>query len=568
MDTDGNGTPHDVKNAAKEIFCNCEIKYVDIQRRPLSKIVTRLPSCRRQKGKEIFDLSRKIEENLHVFENRLNVTAVCASYKVTEAVEKDIPCVTVFVLGKGKIPAKETNIQKIKEDNGHLFDYAEFDIVEGYYRPASYPFHLKEYASPLHGGVGIGVKGAPGAGTLGGFFVDENKECYILSNDHVLNPPKSIKYPLLNNSGKISGGLKEDANSTVRGARIYCGFGEDENNTSDVEIEDRTDQIIEQPAQVDYGDVYDAAKARLENIVSDPVISNILQANSGDLSGNDVEFDQYLRRLKKKLSDAQRELQETENDKPRRIGEYLDGLKSNVDISCNNKSFKFYVDVAIAKVDKKELNFITWGKPKNETNRSPVYGFDMLKDVIPTGEIVDPDTFIEEIRAQDPDTESKEELTFLKIGRTTGLTDDGRIDTSFQKLFVNRVSFPKQHPCAPAMAHTPFQYCTSCKPSKIRKEKLVKHESDEQQLCSTCNKKLKNKVFSFWEHNCLVIRKRGKPFAETGDSGSLIFDNHGRAWGLLHGIFTRNDVFFSLVSPLSVALKGLEKKCGKKLKLW
>ena len=64
----------------------------------------------KKEGEKIFDLSRKIENNLRVFENKLNVTAVCASYKVFKAVDTGTPFVTVFVLGKGEIPTKETSI--------------------------------------------------------------------------------------------------------------------------------------------------------------------------------------------------------------------------------------------------------------------------------------------------------------------------------------------------------------------------------------------------------------------------------------------------------------------------
>ena len=260
VDTDGNGVPRHVENAAEEMFASCEIKCVDLQRRPLSEVVSRLPSCKRKKRKEIFDLSRKIEHNLDVFENRLNVTAVCASYKVTDAVEKEIPCVTVFLLGKGKIPAKETDIQKIKKDNSHLFDNAEFDVVEGYYRPAYGSSPQMEYAFPLRGGVGIGVQGIPGAGTLGGFLEDENGECYILSNYHALNPPKPGSNTLSSDDGPsgvvgdtgTSAGLKEDVNNSnddgpngvVYGAGIFAELREDKSRP--------VPQIIEQPAKYDH----------------------------------------------------------------------------------------------------------------------------------------------------------------------------------------------------------------------------------------------------------------------------------------------------------------------------
>jgi hypothetical protein len=189
-----------------------------------------------------------------------------------------------------------------------------------------------------------------------------------------------------------------------------------------------------------------------------------------------------------------------------------------------------------------------------------------MNDVEPTGEILALETFVKEIREQNPELEPEEPLTFLKIGRTTGRTYEGVIDIS-SGFHVNNLSLPE--PCAPALAHTPYWYCKNCKPSDIRETELAAIESDGTQECTTCKKKLeKREVYSFWKHNCFVLRQRGKPFSDDGDSGSLIFDNRGRAWGLVHGKFDNNNIFLTIASPLSACLKALEDKCGKKLKLW
>ena len=307
--TDDKGVLEDVKEAAERKFAGYKIECVDLQRRSLCKIVSRLPSSKRQNGKELSDLSGKIEENLNVFKNRLNVTAVCASYKVVDAIERDIPCVTVFVLGKRRIPVEETDIKKLKEDNSHLFGNAEFDVVEGYYQPAYDPTPRSEmaYAFPLRGGVGIGVKEVRGAGTLGGFLEDHKGECYILSNEHVLNPPK------LKNTGTHDGSTKDviheagasgilskdvaaSANDVemenitkemVLGAGTSVGLVEDVegksrgrsvnvphpfevgNNTSDVGMNNSTGKIIEQPAQTDYSTMVKDAKQNLDETLDE-----------------------------------------------------------------------------------------------------------------------------------------------------------------------------------------------------------------------------------------------------------------------------------------------------------
>jgi hypothetical protein len=546
VDTGGNGIPDDVKNAAEEMFPDCEIQCVDLQRRPLSKIVARLPLCRKEKAEELLDLSKKIEKNLDVFENRLNVTAVCASYKVRNAVEEEIPCVTVFVLGKGRIPAKETDIQKIKEDNGHLFDNAEFDIVEGYYRPAHGPTisSAMKYAVFLRGGVGIGVKGVWGAGTLGGFVEDENGECYILSNDHVLNPPNSKNNTVSNDEvGYIVGTF----------TKLLKG--------------DTPNQIIEQPAQRDYEIICkDAEKEKKTNLrkieLDNPQLFKLTPQQKEDLKNNDEDFRKKLEKSEMKIKFAEQVFKEVENNKPRQIGVYVDGLKCNVEMICDKEKCKFYVDVAIARLDEKEKNLMI----KEKADHCPLYGFENINDIVPTGETVDLETFVKEI-GEEFEKEPNEQMTFSKIGRTTQITDNGRIDTSLKGLCINSVSLPK--PCAPALLHALYWYCKNCKPSHISENELNAMVSDGTKECTICKKKIgKTEIYSFWKHNCFVLGQRTKPFSYDGDSGSLIFDNRGRAWGLVHGKFENNNTLLTVASPLSVSLKALGNKYGKKLKLW
>ena len=190
MDTNGKRIPDEIEIAAKKMFKDYKVEFDDLLRRPLNKILTHLPSTEKQKAKKLADLTRTIEKNLHLFENRMNVTAVQASYKVTDATEKNIPCVRVYVLGKGKIPAGETDIKEIKEDNSDIFNQTEFDVAEGYYKLTT-ESSLGGYAWPLAAGVGIGVEGVHRAGTLGGFLEDEEANVYILSNEHVLHPPEA-----------------------------------------------------------------------------------------------------------------------------------------------------------------------------------------------------------------------------------------------------------------------------------------------------------------------------------------------------------------------------------------
>ena len=196
VSTNGMGIPDKVRDAAEKMFVNYDIKVVDLQKRPPGKILKPLLSSEKRRDEELSALSRKIEENLHLFDNRLNVTAVQASYKVIDSEELDIPCVAVFVLGKNKFPAGETDIKKIKDDNDLLFKDIEFDVLEGYYQPTIDALQAS-YVSPLQSGFGIGVEGTDGAGTLGGFLEAEDGKHYILSCQHVLHPRDAHSHDIL-----------------------------------------------------------------------------------------------------------------------------------------------------------------------------------------------------------------------------------------------------------------------------------------------------------------------------------------------------------------------------------
>ncbi len=324
VDTGGNGIPEYLKQVASEMFADYQIEYVDLQRRPLCDVVTRLPAFKKQKDKELNDLSKIIERNLHVFENRLNVTAVQASYKVVDSREQDIPCVTVFVLGKRRIPIGETDISEL--DNSP-FD-VQFDVVEGYYQPSHNSY--ESYADPLLGGVGIGLeKDQSGVGTLGGFLEDEIGKHYILSCEHVLHPDENANNP----------------------------------------------NVIVQPAEIDFKKALDKASSDVKNCRSK------LETQEGKLKClTDEEHRTYKNRVKKTREDLEKfKTDETKvsDTKPRPIANYCCGLKRNeaVEISDNNH-VTIYVDAAIAELKDDEAREIAMEKDDEpENDCCPVFGF-------------------------------------------------------------------------------------------------------------------------------------------------------------------------------------------------
>lgn len=519
VSTNDKGIPDNVKDAAQEMFVKYRIEFVDLQRRPLSKIFTPLPSSEKRCEEEVSNLSRKIEENLHLFNNRLNVTAVQASFKVTNSEEQDIPCVAVYVLGKTKIPAGETDIKKIKDDN-HVFDGVEFDVLEGYYQPAIGASQAS-YVCPLRAGYGIGVKGTDGGGTLGGFLEDETGKHYILSNQHVLRP------------------------------REGCS------------------NVIFQPADSDYKTMHDEAEKALTRVSKSKNIPGLeglalTQEEKDELS---EARPHVMKIIKEKETKARKSLVEIENRRPRAIGKYVDGLQRNASIQLGNENVQIFVDAAIAELNRtEEIHLISMSHMY-----IPLYGFEPTENTMPNGEIVSWEAFVDQLRKKDS------ELSFNKSGRTTGFTKDGRIGQAVKKLFVRicttKNTVPVDDPIAPDLSHIPYTLCEDCALSGYSLEQIRNNQEMEPKKCAKCYKKLDDEVQveSFWARNCLAIRKNKNVFCDHGDSGALVFDEDGNAWGLVHGVFddqTRN-MFFCLASPLCLTLKALEEALGKKgLKLW
>ena len=321
------------------MFPSYNIEYTDLQR-PYRDIVTELPPSKKQKKEELSGMSREIEKNLHVFEKRINVTAVCASYKVTGLIEKEIPCVTVFVLGKGKIPAGETDFNEFRGNYGGLFGNAEFDVVEGYFKLATSAKPVDaSYALPLRGGVGIGVRGCDRPGTLGGFLEDKDGKRYILSNEHVLNPlTRTDGTNKAVHVASTSEPLLEDVDD------ICYNLSNRHNNVVDMDWQG-TENIIEQPAQSDYDVMREEAKKVLDEYkeeeeefkkellasrqkgMTDPILVDLMQENKFELENAEARYE----KIKK--------------GEPRDVEKRVSGLEKNVLLADQNCSF--FVDAAL-----------------------------------------------------------------------------------------------------------------------------------------------------------------------------------------------------------------------------
>ena len=177
MHTAGHGITDDLRKETGEMFSDYNYDFVDLEIEPLGEYFTLRERNDQLKSEKMAKLAQIIEKILPLFENRLNVTAVYPSYKISEGQETDDLCVTVSVLGKELIPVGENKFSK-------TLDRYPLDIVEGYFWPTHGLFLSK--ATSLHLGVGIGVRGQRGAGTLGVILTDGDN-LYALSCQHVLS---------------------------------------------------------------------------------------------------------------------------------------------------------------------------------------------------------------------------------------------------------------------------------------------------------------------------------------------------------------------------------------------
>ena len=510
--TNGKEIKDDLEKVAMETFRDYNIQFVDLKRRPLCENIIPLQPDKKNRGKELAALAKVIQEKLSVFESRLNVTAVQPSYKIKDSKETDTPCVTVFVLGKGKIPLGETSFSEVEKLQ--VSDSYPFDVVEGYYLPSQ---AFASSASPLHGGVGIGVEHQHDAGTLGGFLKDEDGKCYILSCEHVLRLQ--------------AGGIK-------------------------------VSDVIVQPAEVDFKN----EKNRIQDAIKDC---------SSTLSKQEERLPHIIEESKKKfiedrykdteknLNNLKEQLEDLENKgKPRQVGKYQCGSKENINwVRTETTTDKLvYVDVAIAKLEEEEMLRIKWQKEEEaKETRCLVYGFKHELEAFkaPTGEIVSESKFSEEYT---------KECFFTKLGRTTGRTENGQIQS--QHFFLNLNGFRKET-CSGILTNIPFKkFCKNC--NQQTKDNVMKTDHLNDRLCKKCGKEIAAEEESLvtWASNCITLQKVGRPFSEEGDSGSLIFDDKGRAWGIIFGNFIFQNNFVSLAVPIDVAIYSLEKKLGKRLRFW
>ena len=490
MHTYGEGITPELRKTAEEMLFEYKLEFVDLEREPLGEYVAP-QSCsdRKESFKEMADLVPEIEANLNIFESRLNVTAVQPSYQISNETEM---CITVFVLGKGRIPVGEQEFPKT------LGDFCvKISVVEGYYIPSMNPKPFIYGADPLHLGVGIGVEGYSGAGTLGAFLKDENDKRYLLSCKHVI--------------GK--GGL-----------------------------------AILQPAEVDSKEATNDLDAKIKRY--DKAIQMI--KNKEKFASDEQEKKRFSNKIKN--LECSKEIAEDKMaiSKSRNVATYVGGYIGNKLSSSGNL---VYVDAAVAELTQEEIKNIQ----SSFSDHGTIFGFELQAHKKNCGTI---------INWQEVTDDEKERVTFWKSGRETEHTDGGKLYRS--EFFVKHEGFNEVE-CFGEFTHCKFKlYCKSCAKKTEKKSSLTDQSLlGKHPICSECNENLTlDRRKPHWARNCFTVLRNELPFSLDGDSGSVIFDEDGRAWGMIIGLFNSGHYFYTIAIPLDNAIKVLNEQLEKQFTLW
>ena len=516
INTHGQGITDDLREKAKKMFSGYNLMFVDLECEPRGEYVTPQVCEDQVDIKKMTQLAEIIEQNLTIFENRLNVTAVYPSYKISDAHETNDLCITVCVLGKGKIPVGEKDFSEVELLSGY-----PFDIVEGYFALTHGSFLSK--ASPLHLGVGIGVRGNSNIGTLGAFLTDE-ENIYALFCQHMVSKLREKqsseedfireKVQLkkrISEKKKLLEELKESGdNDTEMAERIRIIENE-------VRAPEKDEIFIEQPAEDDFiSEIIELKKHIYHASDRRAISSKYHQAISNN--------------LKHMLTFGS----------PRFIASYSCGVQMNYQGQSDGK---FFVDAAIAKINDDEWDIMK--------NGGLPYHFD--KDI--NGEIV---TWKE--------IETKAHASFWKCGRATGYTDLGRIVCTH--FFANLEGFRKSR-CFGLFTNVAFNtYCQTCA-CNIECD-LVETSLLNNRTCTECRCVIDrgSRGLELWAYNCFLVHSKRRSFSEEGDSGAVIFDQEGYAWGIIVGVFDNMHFVHSVVISIDIAIQSLSAKLGKKLKLW
>lgn len=521
------GLQTSLKSSAQEYFDEKRVKLVwsDLYNNAayvLNAAPVQYPSGepKRLNATDVDNINQTINGNLHVLVKHRNITAVQASYKITNSKQTEKPCITIYVLGKGFIPIGESTFPPF------LGSYP-VDVVNGFWYRTKIPQAPTKTQVPsdeLCLGTSIGVKGKAGGGTLGAIVKDSSSGIfYALSCNHVMKHPEESEI--------IHPALADYVNYLNWHLTEYAKW---------VKNTISRDQVITQ-------------KSRFA--------SNFLE-DKADLSEKFKELNQIRDAHRDpdretptnvQLADNHKKwFEEGESKPPRVIGKYIAGVSRNVKWSDGQE---YYIDAAVAQLTEKEVKLLQLSK---------------VARIIGTGDYPSG-----ELRPAKDAIHSTKYL--CKSGRTTEFTNPGYlVDSSI----ILKGSF---HEANGSLTNV-FRQVGFCQSCAKRCGLTEFPESTPPPPCDSCRKSTDYLCQNLWFKNCLCIKHTlKKAFSDDGDSGAVVFERHASEDedededehnGLLgFGIIFAGmehlgvDRPVSLASPLEVALDALSKEISNNSRL-
>jgi len=315
---DRSGIPTELRNAAQSRFGKrgWKLVWADLFNDAFNLLkVTPLAYLseepKRLEKSQVDEIDEIINNHLHVFSKHRNVTAVQPSFKVTNSVQTQEPCIVVYVLGKGQIPLGESEIPCI------IGSYP-VDVVNGFCVRTSDPYNPREAHEQkdfLRLGASIGVNEKLSSGTLGAIVEDvTNGTLYALSCDHVMNDAHENKI--------IHPGLDVYRSYLRYHLAEYRGWTGRDTADSLPQLPDNCLKIAE------LEEIFKALKAKKGKKMTSvsPYKLNMIQIHEG-------------------------KLEEAFGKRPRVIAKYFAGVRCNVHYSGK----EHFIDAAISELNKDEV---------------------------------------------------------------------------------------------------------------------------------------------------------------------------------------------------------------------
>ena len=324
------GLQTSLKSSAQEYFDEKRVKLVwsDLYNNAayvLNAAPVQYPSGepKRLNATDVDNINQTINGNLHVLVKHRNITAVQASYKITNSKQTEKPCITIYVLGKGFIPIGESIFPPF------LGSYP-VDVVNGFWYRTKIPQAPTKTQVPsdeLCLGTSIGVKGKAGGGTLGAIVKDSSSGIfYALSCNHVMKHPEESEI--------IHPALADYVNYLNWHLTEYAKW---------VKNTISRDQVITQKSRFAPNFLEDKAdlSAKFKEL------NQIRDAHRDP--GRETPTNVQLADNHKKW------FEEGESKSPRVIGKYIAGVSRNVKWSDGQE---YYIDAAVAQLTEEEVKLL------------------------------------------------------------------------------------------------------------------------------------------------------------------------------------------------------------------